>query len=287
MNENLRELPNAKETSQQLLILPLKSHEEFDIHWREEGHRYSFHNRSHIEAVENAFFTYLSNFSQENDPLAIYEDLKKWNESHKEIEPINLYEFKEILRWAIRYHDTGNIAKEVEITEGQLTFKYLTDENGKVKYTAADAEERSKKILEIAIRYTDMDDNKKQRYIALAQHLIEQTKFSLTPENQNTPFARSMRFFDQIGNGLFNENQEMIIGLLEEMINEKPDAEINPYYFLNFTRLRPKELGIDEEQLNGILQILQRKLPPENSHYQNEKVKAKDFLNQTKQNLHP
>ena len=48
MNENSRELSNAKKTSQQLLKLPLTSHEEFDRQWQKEGHRYSFHNRTHI-----------------------------------------------------------------------------------------------------------------------------------------------------------------------------------------------------------------------------------------------
>lgn len=129
---------------------------------------------------------------------------------------------------------------------------------------------------------SDFDDDEKKRITALAQHLIAQTTPQPTENDKNTPFALMMRFFDQIGNGLFNSNPNMVGGLLEEMINENPETMINPYYFFNFTRERPTQLGINEKTLEEILGILDKKLPPEDKRYPNQQIKAAAFLDRLK-----
>lgn len=124
--------------AQELLDFPLNGHEKFDEIWEKEGHRHSFHNQHHIEAVEKAFLTYFDRSTQDNDPLNIYNDLRKWNEEHGgEMGEIALDEFRKIVLWAIRYHDTGNIASILRVDEdGNLSFDYLKNEEGKVTYKA-------------------------------------------------------------------------------------------------------------------------------------------------------
>ncbi|MFN4212629.1 MAG: hypothetical protein ACK4FL_01530 [Microgenomates group bacterium] len=253
--------------SQECLNLPLSWHNEFDSSWLK-THSASFHNKDHITAVERANTTYLERSNENNDPLNLRRDLKEWNKQNPDSQ-FTYDELKELMVLVARYHDTGNIISKLVVENGQLKPIYLPN------YQAQGAEERSQEIIEVVIRNLNLPEDKKEKYLKLAKHLINETKFN--PDNKESPFAVSMRFFDQIGNGLFNENPNMIEGLIEELISENPNAQINPYFFYNFTRLRPAQLGITDETMKTILEILDKTLPEE-KQLPNEPVLASEFL---------
>ncbi len=273
-----REAEMKNEDKLDLFNLPLLWHDEFDRVWKSEedhhwplsGSRPSFHNKDHLEAVEAAIRAYFAGSNEENDPLNLRSDLKRWCEQFGE--EVTFAQLQEIMVLVARYHDVGNIMKEVRVEDGQ--FKPIFFD----KYTAKDAEERSQEIISFILDNSNMDPNQKAKYKKLAVYLLGETTYSLTDKDK--PFAIAMRFFDQIGNGLFSRvaKDEMILGLLAEMMGENPDVQINPHFFWNFVRARPAELEIDDNTLDKILIVLGKNLPEEDTRFPNQLMPATDFL---------
>ena len=268
---------SKKELSQnEAFGLPLLWHRDFDLRWDKE----SLHNIQHIDADWESFKTYIDNFSKDNDPLGINKDLYLWNESVSEENRLTNEELIEAFQWAIRFHDVGNILRDIEIKNGEVIPIY-NQVGGNFVYDDVGAEGRSVAIFKKVIEATDMDESLKGKFSTLVEHLIDQTRLDMDEEDKTKPFSVSMRFFDQIGNGLFNENPNMVYGYIREIVAIEPDRMINPYFFYNFVRMRAPEL-IGESNLERTLSILGKEIPEVVEGYSNKDIKACDFYEELK-----
>jgi hypothetical protein len=207
--------------AEKIIQLSFNFHKEFDRRWKEEKRHFaSYHNRNHIQATIDAATQLINKaFNGEMDPLDLTKDLQKWNQANPNSQ-ITGDEFLEVVRLAFSMHDLGNIASGVKVDEkGDLKPYYLDG------YTAKGAEERSVKIAEEIVNNSGLDEEKKNRYLLLIKHLIEQTTFQPTDEDKNKPFATFVRVVDQIGGNLFNRQsrKEIVFGLIEEGIFENKE----------------------------------------------------------------
>jgi len=243
--------PKVKE----IIQLSLNFHKEFDRRWKEDKRHFaSYHNENHIQATIDAATQLINKaFNEEMDPLDLRKHLQNWNQANPNAQ-ITKSEFLEVVCLAFSMHDLGNIACGVKVDEkGDLQLDYLDG------YTAKGAEERSVKIAEEIVNNSDLDEEKKNRYLLLIKHLIEQTTFQPTDEDKNKPFANFVRVVDQIGGNLFNSQrtEEIVAGLIEEGIFEKGEFKFNPHRFFNFVNLRLPEL-VGEEKVDMIFKAFEK-----------------------------
>jgi len=204
-----------------------------------------------------------------NDPLGIMADLTKWNEQHPDGQ-IKQEELLTVIKLAFACHDLGNIAEKALIGPNNETRLVFLSQ-----YKADGAEDRSQEITEIVIKASPMPEEQKARFLPLIQHLINETKFM--PEKE-APFGIFSRVVDQIGNDLFNTNEERIVGLLEEMGAENPYAEFLPYFFFNFARERFGQLVPNDNERASILGIWGKELPEEKIGLSQEPIKVTEWL---------
>lgn len=251
-----------------LLEKPLEWHDAFNRErWQNQD---SFHNRSHIEATEEASKAYLEYMTEEKDPLGAESGRQKWNGAYPEAE-IRKEELAEAITWAIRVHDLGNILKTVTAAGGGLQPVFLD------RYTAEGSEGRSQEIAETLLRNSDLSQDKRRRFIPFVRHLIGETKFQMG--DPYSPFATYMRVMDQIGNDFYSLDGRRVWGLLEEMAEEESNALFNPYFFFNFARERLPRMIPDEKDRKVLLEEIWRKgLPKEITQYKQEQIRVADFL---------
>lgn len=244
-------------------------HQEFNsAYWQKKP---SFHDQDHVLATIKAGTRLWQAACQEDrDPLEIKRNLELWNQSH----PRNAVDEAELgkgMEIAFACHDLGNIAAKAK------------KENGGVKiifhdaYRAKGAEERSQKIAKTIIKVSDLDEELKGRLLPLVVHLIGEAVYT---GGQDKPFGVMVRVVDQIGNDLFNANQEKAKGLLEEMRAEDAGATFNPDFFFNFARQRFPQLVASQATRQAILEIWEKSLAGEVTGLPNEQVSVRDFLQQ-------
>lgn len=258
----------------EVLELPLLWHDEFDTRWKP-VHRRSFHNRSHIEAVQEASQTYLAQAGESRDPLGLFNSLARWNEIHPEAR-INREELSLVLKLVFRTHDLGNIMSHLNFDMGEFKPVYLEIYTaGPDGVTDKTAEARSQDIAEKLISVSNLAEDQKARFIPLVTHLIGLTEFKPGPIAQDEPFQVYIAVMDQIGNDLFSKNEQRVRGLIEEIKTEDPNAKIRPYFFFNFCRERLDQLIPDKENQAVLFkQIWRKDIPPENPDYSNDPIKA-------------
>jgi hypothetical protein len=248
--------------AEKIIQLSLKFHKEFDRRWKEEKRHFSsYHNENHIQATIEAATRLINKaFIEGIDPLDLRDDLQKWNKENPSAQ-ITESEFLEVVCLAFSMHDLGNIAYGVKFDEkGNLQLDYL---NG---YTAKGAEERSIQIAREIIEKSELDEEKKKRYLPLIEYLIAQTVFKPqkpSQEDKNKPFYIFVQVVDQIGGNLFNRQstEEIVFGLIEEGIFEKGGFEFDPHRFFNFVNLRLPEL-VGEEKAKMIFKAFEKEPPP-------------------------
>jgi len=252
---------SEKTNYQEIIVQCLGWHDEFDQRWGKD----SFHNRHHIEATMKAASTLVAKAMEGNDPLGILQDLKDWNDKNPSSQVTN-DELPTVVSLAFALHDLGNIASGLK--NGKITFLD--------KYQANGAEERSQEIAEEVINNSKLSSNQKQRWLPLIKHLIGQTTYQ--PQGQE-PFGLFARVADQIGNGVLNiKRDEMVDGLLNEMVGENPDATFKPYFFYNFVHERFPQLVPDEATREKILGIWQKNLPPKKENLPSKEIKIRNWL---------
>lgn len=268
-------LMNELFLSQEVTQKCLSWHDRFDERWVDEkGQRKeSFHNAEHIRATLVSARLLVEAARTGNDPLGIIDDLKKWNQRHPDIQIMD-EELGEVTDLAFGCHDLGNIAKGVILEDSGVKLDFLD------AYRAVNAEERAQDIAAAIIQNSGLEEDKKRRYIPLVRHLINETKYMFGGEGENAPFARFMRVVDQIGNDLFSKNANRIIGLLEEMREEDPEAKFVAYTFFNFPRVRFPQLEASEENRSAVLKIWHRELPKVNPHLPKKEQIVKDWVEQ-------
>jgi hypothetical protein len=280
----VKEADNGSEklSKEKLLELTLQWHEEFDRDvWHKGERRPSFHNRMHVEAVERSRIIYFEKFDENDDPLRVQEDLEKWNEQHPEAQ-FSLEEFKEGTRLFVATHDLGNIMRKLTKKQCILEPDFLpaytagkddADEDGSDK----DAEARGHEIVEFMIRNSDIKG--KNKTIVLLKHLFQMSKYrpEVTDEDREQPFFTFVQTIDQVGNDLYSENEDRVIGLAKEMLSEDSDAEINPYKFFNFSKERLEQLVPDSDEREKLL-AMWTTLPQERPDFPNNEMKIADFL---------
>jgi hypothetical protein len=237
--------------AEKIIQLSLKFHKEFDRRWKEEKrHSASYHNENHIQATIDAATLLINKAFNRVDPLDLRGDLQNWNQANPNAQ-ITESEFLEAVCLAFSMHDLGNIACGLKVDEkGVLQPDYLDG------YRAEGAEARSIQIAKEIIGRSELDEEKKKRYLPLIEYLIAQTVFKPqkpSQEDKNKPFYIFVQVVDQIGGNLFNtqSRKESIFGLVEENVFEKYKKGetfiFNPYRFFNFVNLRLPELVGDEE----------------------------------------
>jgi hypothetical protein len=262
---NLELINIPKIENQELIKNCLSIHAEFDRRWKKEkGHLASYHNENHIQATIKAANQLINKaFNGEIDPLDLRGDLQRWNQENPNAQ-ITESEFLEAVCLAFSMHDLGNIACGVKFDEkGVLQPDYLDG------YMAEGAEERSIQIAREIIGRSELDEEKKRRYLPLIEYLINQTVFKPqkpSQEDKNKPFYIFVQVVDQIGGNLFNtqSREESVIGLIEENVFEKYKKGetfiFNPYRFLNFVNLRPPGL-VGDEKADMIFQAFGKEKP--------------------------
>ena len=255
--KNFFELFNKKNPNLELEVEELSNkainfHDNFNkSKWRKDK---SFHNSDHIRACLQACEILVKKAMMGEDPLRIKEDLERWNQNQRS--NISLDEFLLIITLAYSFHDLGNIA---DLQNGKIVFLNT--------YTSNQAEERSKRIAEYLIRESKLPQDKKKRWLDLILYLIEETKFQI--QDPQRPFALLVRFIDQIGGNLFNQNRNRIFGLILELVEEKGEISINPYEFFNFVNLQARKLLNDPNVLEKVLEIWGKRLPELDNRYPN------------------
>lgn len=252
------EFLNLKEIKTQALDW----HKEFNQkNWQDKP---SFHDNQHVEAVLTSSQKIIDAVKNENDPLKIKKDLKKWNEFHQS--GLDLKNFKRALNLAIYWHDLGNIADDFDGKKPNFLSQYA----------AKNAEDRSQEISKKIMEQPRFSNS--QKLVPLIGHLINETKFI---KNQEVPFANLMRVIDQIGNDLFSENEQRVEGLLLENYVEDKKATFNPYFFFNFTKNRFQQLIPEEKTRRQILEIFEKKIPEE-KNFENKTILIEDWLKNKK-----
>lgn len=244
-------------TSSEALSLPMKWHDEFEEKWTDyiraksewgsvkEAH--SFHNRHHIEAVLEAHAKYLENIT-DVDPLDLIAGIKKWNKENQlhSFDTNDLSDFNTAMGWAIRCHDLGNIMDKIEVIDGKLVPHY------REQYVSRGAEKVSSDVVGLLIDSTDLDADKKNRYTALARHIIEGTIFSADPKEG---LQNYVEILDQVGNDFFNKDENRRLGLVMELTAENPDFTFQEEPFFNFARVRIPVLIPDEVAQKELITI--------------------------------
>lgn len=268
-------------------------HSDFDS--RKWVGRESYHNSEHIRASAESADILFKSAEYGPDPLKLNEDLQKWNTSNPDNQIKDINELQKVFRIAFAAHDLGNIINGMGVEDGVLTANFHD------KYTAASAEDRSMQFVELIINNEkDIDGADKARFILLAKHIINETRYDPPIENRanrpvedvnreieehylNVPFARAARVIDQIGNDLFSQNPNRVIGLLEEMRLEKGEnTQIDPYRFFNFVSIRFPQLVPDENARKALFKVWNREMPKEDNRYTTEAVSIGTFLDKAK-----
>jgi len=239
-------------------------HNEFNQkHWQNKN---SFHDANHLEATLKAGEKLIKAALKGNDPLEIKKDLIKWNKKHQDNQ-IKQKELLEAVKLAFACHDLGNIAQ-----------KAVLDKNGEIKllflnqYKAKKAELRSQKISQIIIENL----SKKKKLLPFIKYLIKETE--LEPQGRK-PFGLFARVTDQIGAGLFNKNKKRLLGLLEEIYAENPEAIFSPFPFFNFIRGSFQILIPEKAKRTAVLKIWNKELPKKEGKFSKQQIKVEDFLN--------
>ncbi|PIS09423.1 hypothetical protein COT75_01955 [Candidatus Beckwithbacteria bacterium CG10_big_fil_rev_8_21_14_0_10_34_10] len=233
------------------------------------GERESYHDEVHIRATLLAGEKLIKAALKGNDPLNILKDLEKWNQDHPGLE-IKEEEFMDVFKLAFAGHDLGNVAQGVSEKNGNLKLDFLAH------YTAEKAEDRSQKIVKRILNASGIDQNKKERFLPLVLHLINETKYNFDGQDL---FAVFSRVVDQMGSTLFSVRgiKSDVVGLAQEMIVENPLVKITPNFSLNFFELRFKQLVKDEKTRESIKEIWGGK-PPDKFEANKSLVKAADWL---------
>ena len=258
-------------TEEEAIELLFSWYDEFERRWGKE----SFHNRGHVVSVRDAFLTYIVNSSEENDPLSIRADLQKWNALVGGERHVSINDLVRAAKWLVS-HDIGNGLESVELVDGGLKPVYF-DEEGKFRFKAKDAEERSADIFETVMTHTDIDGNDKAKLIPLVRHLIDQSRFGFSPGDKQKPFATSMRFIDQIASGLFNNDDVRLLGLAREFMAENPERRHDLDFFYNFPLRRAPELIPDRNVLMQVYDVL-GKNPPEEKQTEDKTVHIRELV---------
>ena len=276
-------ISKEKILTEDILGMPLEWHGAFDSKkYREQE---TYHNSEHIRATEEAKDKYVQAVrrDRENDPLRLMSSLDKWNRGKSSEMQVSEDELVVALKWVVRFHDVGNILRDVNIEDGEIKPVFLEKYTaGKDDKTEKVAEDRSRDIFGKVIRVLDMDEKKQQRLVPLVKKMIELTK----PKKPNAetgvvdtsePFSAFMEVVDQIGNDLYSTNVNRVEGLMREIVAENPDAKIIPDRFVNYSRRRLPELLPEESDQEALLEIW-RSLPDEISDLPTEKVRIDVYL---------
>ena len=236
-------------------------HERFDKEvWRRE----SYHNREHIRAVKEAANKLIEAARNDSDPLGIIKELDRWNKDFPGARG-SLGELGELADRAFDYHDLGNFMEGLKITDKGFEPEFLD------RYTAAGAEERSKKFAIEAGREP------------LVIEFIEQTRFVERKDRKNY-FATLVRVCDQIGNDIFSKNDKKVEGLVNEMTAENPEAVFrpSPYFFYNFAREQfPRLVNVGKTR-DAVYKIWGLDEPDEVSGYPHTPVPMRRYMNDRK-----
>lgn len=267
------ETPVVKEISpsNEVVSQSLAWHDEFNRKsWQGKD---SFHDREHVRATLTAAGRLIEAAQAGNDPLGILDDLRRWNEQHPETQ-ISQDELPEVIKITFALHDTGNIAERVIKRNGKSLESVFYEH-----YKADNAESRSQEIAEKVIGASRLTEDQKRKFLSLVKHLINETKFALSGD---VPFGVFARVVDQVGNAIFNENEKMVIGFLEEMRTEDPCAEFPPAFFFNFARRRFEQLVPEEKTRFSVLEIWGKELPEEKKGLEEELVTIADWLEERK-----
>lgn len=264
-------------TTKEIVSSSQKIHDEFDENYwkKDDKERASYHNWRHIQSVSGAAMSLLDKAESKGiDPTDILKSLENWNKIYKS--DINLEELREVLKIDIAVHDLGNVAKEVEIEDGEVAVKF--HENG--LYRAKGAEDRSIAMVEKFIDAWDMPEDKQEKredFKRLAAYLIDQTKFGV--ESGDIPFATFIEVCDQIGGNVWSDYDHHT-GLLTEWLYEFPEKLVSEKFVKDFIHQRLETLVRDntkQEQIKKIWQEAGRPFP-ERQEYDDNLMPVKEFL---------
>lgn len=242
-------------------------HEEFDQkYWQGKP---SFHNKQHLQTTITAAELLIQAVSRGEDPLGMAADSQIWNEQHPQ-EQIKQEELPEIVRLALACHDLGNIMESVSVGQNRETRPVFLP-----AYRAGNAENRSIAIADEIIKSSRMPEDRQRRYLPLIRHLIDQTKFNVSPE---APLGVFIKVVDQIGNDILNQDNNRVIGLLEEMMSEDPDRAFSPFFFFNFSSVVFSDLVASKETREKIISIWGKNLPENQNDLPQNEVRIQAWL---------
>jgi hypothetical protein len=250
--------------------------------------RPSFHNPLHVLASWEAaagIFRALP----DRDPLGLMDELERWNRLYRQ--RLSIEELEMVFKAAIGWHDTGNILKvsnrddltnEVGIDHRpeqlvdvlvDLHFTFLPH------YTAKGAEGRSVAALKKLFSVVGIADP--VLYEAIYSLILE-TYYQL---NEDFPFALVMRVIDQLGHNLFRNQEEIMIGLLEENMAEDEKATLVPDREMNFFYYRSRELLPNDEVRSELISIWGKSDVAYKEGFSSEPVLAGEWLARLKEEL--
>jgi hypothetical protein len=234
----MSELPSPIETevvksheqiAEKTFDFAIKTHAEFDKRKKIDK---SFHNEDHVKAGGKAADLLilsaiagqsiidnnrqLSNsdkklIREQYDPLNLIADLEIWNQTHPDTPPVSLSQFRSAVKIAYGLHDIGYPVESITYDKNEKPSINYNDE-----YTSKDHEERGANLAVEYLQNSQLSQTDKDTMIPLVKELILSTESDSKIETIKKPFNAFVQIVDQVGNFIFNEDEDRFWALYSE-----------------------------------------------------------------------